>query len=789
MDPKPHALAIDEGAVVAEKYVLGRLIGHGTMGEVWSATHRTLGERFAIKLLVPKGDITAARDRLEQRFLFEAQIAARLSQKTRHIVRVTDHGIDRGLPYLVMELLEGATVEAILAREGRMAPEAVVELVSQACRALTVAHAEGVLHRDLKSANLFTTHDEEGRELTKILDFGLARALGATRLTVKGIVMGTAAYMSPEQAVDLASLDAGCDLWALAVVAYEALTGALPFEPEPPEEWLEQARRGAPDSVRQLRLELPSDLDTFFARAFAPHPSDRYADATSMAQAFAAALGAKYVPSEPRLSPASTAEPGDGARANGSAEPMATPGKIISRKYRVESLLGKGGIGVVVLATHLALEQKVAIKFLRVGQDLDASATKRFLREARAAALIQSEHVARVFDYGTSEDGAPYIVMEPLEGTDLSRALWRGPLSVENAVEYVIQACIALAEAHRAGMVHRDLKPANLFLTRRADGVEIIKILDFGISKFARKTARGANPEFVTTGGVMGSPEYMSPEQMKNSKDLDHRADIWALGVVLYELLTASPAFHGETVSQLFDKIRAGEPEPIETYRSSVPKGLVEVIAKCLRKKREDRFGDVGELAGALSPFAPQRSTDHIVRIKSILDSPPPVEGSAKVRVRISTPLESLPSAGRAAPTILTGHIPLMGLFPGGRRSAVIFAALGLVGVLIGLGAARRGHAQGEVQAHGPIDPAPRRDPTTVAAPNASPPPPADLPDGGATPTVAVDGLPRVASPSPVHRSAPPESAPEAHPQQGPGQAPPPTSAQAPGLPDYGDRK
>jgi serine/threonine protein kinase len=573
MDPKERAMAIGAGAVVADKYVLGHLIGHGTMGEVWSATHRTLGERFAIKFLVPKADLAAEGDRLHRRFLLEAQIAARLSQRTRHIVRVTDHGTDRGLAYLVMELLEGDTVEAILAREGRMSPQAVVDLVIHASRALALAHAEGVLHRDLKSANLFTTYDEEGRALTKILDFGLARSLRATRLTMNGVVMGSAAYMSPEQAADLASLDARCDLWALAVVAYEALTGALPFEPEPPEEWLEQARRGTPDSVRQLRLELPAELDTFFAKAFAPNPSDRYTDAASLAEAFAAALGTKYARSEPRQPVAPEREPADMGSSPDSAESMATPGKIVSRKYRIEKLLGKGGVGVVVSATHLAFGQQVAIKFLRNENELDPSANKRFLREARAAAVIQSEHVARVYDFGTSEDGVPYIVMEQLEGTDLSRVLRRGPLSIENAVDYVIQTCIALAEAHRAGMIHRDLKPANLFRTQRADGLEIIKILDFGISKFARKTARGANPEFVTTGGVMGSPEYMSPEQIRNSKDLDHRADIWALGVVLYELLTACPAFYGDKVAQVFDKVTVGEPAPIESHRSGVPSG------------------------------------------------------------------------------------------------------------------------------------------------------------------------------------------------------------------------
>ncbi|HTB76104.1 MAG TPA: serine/threonine-protein kinase [Polyangiaceae bacterium] len=211
-------------------------------------------------------------------------------------------------------------------------------------------------------------------------------------------------------------------------------------------------------------------------------------------------------------------------------------GDILARKYRVERVLGAGGMGVVVAACHLQLHQKVAIKFLLPEALSNAEAVERFAREARAAVKITSEHVARVIDVGTLDTGAPYMVMEFLEGHDLAQ--WvrlRGSLLLEQAVDFVLQACEALAEAHALGIVHRDLKPANLFIVRGADALHAVKVLDFGISK-----AAGLEVALTRTAAVMGSPLYMSPEQMAASRNVDARTNIWAMGIVLYELLTST---------------------------------------------------------------------------------------------------------------------------------------------------------------------------------------------------------------------------------------------------------
>jgi serine/threonine-protein kinase len=210
------------------------------------------------------------------------------------------------------------------------------------------------------------------------------------------------------------------------------------------------------------------------------------------------------------------------------------PGDVIAGKYRIEAVLGAGGMGVVFLARHALLGGPVALKFLSRDFVGNPQAVSRFHREAQAAARLKSEHVVRVFDVGVHESGSPYIVMEQLDGGDLQRLLRNeGRLSVEHAVDLALQACSALAEAHRAGIVHRDLKPSNLFCVPRADGRFTLKIVDFGISKLA-----SADESVTVTGNFIGSPAYMSPEQMDAPNRVDERADLWSLGVVLYECVT-----------------------------------------------------------------------------------------------------------------------------------------------------------------------------------------------------------------------------------------------------------
>ena len=279
-------------------------------------------------------------------------------------------------------------------------------------------------------------------------------------------------------------------------------------------------------------------------------------------------------------------------------------GSVLAGKYRVDRILGEGGMGVVVAATHLQLEEPVAMKFLHAAVAKQPDLVARFQREAKAARKIKSEHVVKILDVGTLENGAPFMVMEYLAGTDLDRLVKNaGPQSVPNTVDYVLQACEALAEAHVQGMVHRDLKPANLFLAKRADQSALVKVLDFGISKVTGND--GAELGVTkTNSAVLGSPLYMAPEQMRSLRGVDARTDISSLGVILYELLAGLPPFYATTLTELCATILQDPAPSVRAKRSDVAPGLDAAIHRCLEKDPSRRYPDVAALAIDLMPFA-----------------------------------------------------------------------------------------------------------------------------------------------------------------------------------------
>ena len=278
------------------------------------------------------------------------------------------------------------------------------------------------------------------------------------------------------------------------------------------------------------------------------------------------------------------------------------PGQIIGGRYLVGEVLGGGGMGVVCAATHVLLGTPVAIKLIHSELKGDAEAVQRFVNEARATAALKGEHIARVFDVGQLESGEPYLVMEQLEGLSLDQYLSeRGALAVSEAVEIVLQVCDGLAEAHGAGLVHRDIKPANLFLARRPDGQFSLKILDFGIAKHRMHPN---TPKLTDPGKSLGSPWYMSPEQMMKPASVDERADVWSIGVLLFELLTKQVPFDGETVPQVCANVLTASPPLPSECRPDVTTELDGLVLHCLEKEPNRRFGSVGELAQALMPFA-----------------------------------------------------------------------------------------------------------------------------------------------------------------------------------------
>jgi len=274
-------------------------------------------------------------------------------------------------------------------------------------------------------------------------------------------------------------------------------------------------------------------------------------------------------------------------------------GELVVEKYRVLRLLGSGGMGSVLEARHAALGHSVALKILHQPATEGDEASMRFFREARATASLESEHVVRIFDLGTTEQGLPFLVMERLSGFDLGDVLMRiGTFPPSLAVECVLQATRGVIQAHEAGIVHRDLKPSNLFLTRRADGRPLVKVLDFGISKLKSEES----VRLTQTRTVVGSPLYMSPEQVRDARQVDVRTDVWSLGAILYELLSGRPAFDGDTLPSVYASIVTDEPAPID--RDDVPSGLEQLVLRCLAKERSERVSSAEELGHALEALA-----------------------------------------------------------------------------------------------------------------------------------------------------------------------------------------
>jgi len=450
-------------------------------------------------------------------------------------------------------------------------------------------------------------------------------------------------------------------------------------------------------------------------------------------------------------------------------------GEMLAGKYRVERVLGSGGMGVVVAAVHVQLEQRVAIKFVRDEALGNTDAVQRFLREARAAVKLKSEHAAKVLDVGTLESGAPYMVMEYLEGSDLGAVLAdHGTLTVQAAAEWIVQACEAIAEAHAMGIVHRDIKPQNLFLAKSVGGQAQIKVLDFGVSKSLTSSGAG---NLTQTRAMLGSPLYMSPEQMRSSRDVDARADVWALGVVLYELLTRRWPFEAESMPELCLKVVGDPPVAITSIRGDIPKAMVDVIMRCLEKEPAKRYSNAAELASALEPLAPPASRHVAERARLAMGSIPDIGSSGQTQ---QSNVTVVPSSAISGPHPLPDALAHTAMTPatwdsthggsgGSKKKAGKALWIGIAAGVLVLGAvgflALRGGS-----------------PSTTTAVPPAPTIPAALPQTPATAVGAVTTLPALPTPSSV-----PSATPSAAVATAPATPAPPTPrvpvAPAPGKP------
>ncbi len=357
-------------------------------------------------------------------------------------------------------------------------------------------------------------------------------------------------------------------------------------------------------------------------------------------------------------------------------EALVRPGATFDGKYKVVRELGRGGMGAVLEAEHLGLGSRVAVKVMLPSLADDAALVERFLREARSTARISSDHVAKVLDVASLADGTPYLVMELLHGENMGAYIDRGAATDAESYLLLLQVCDGLAHAHAAGLVHRDLKPENVFIVRRRSGEPCAKILDFGIAK---DVAQGAS--MTQTSEAFGSPSYMSPEQIKSSRSVDARSDVWALGVVAFELFSKNLPFPGRTVFEVGARVIGEPPLSLASLRPDLPAPVVAAVMACLEKAPESRTPDVACFAEAIAPFVPG-GPGFVAGVREALMSSRPSPPRAPL-----PPSETESVARAATPeqdtqlTVTTGRDHALG---GKRGAAVALGSLGLAVVVFG---------------------------------------------------------------------------------------------------------
>jgi eukaryotic-like serine/threonine-protein kinase len=568
--------------------MIGRTIGHyrilerlggGGMGVVYKAEDTKLGRMVALKFLPP--ELTRDAD-AKSRFLREARAASQLDHA--NICTIYEIGdTDDEQTFIAMACYDGETLKERVER-GAMEVDEALKIAAQLARGLGKAHASGIVHRDIKPANVIVTTDG----VAKILDFGLAKLAGATHITQSKTTLGTLAYMAPEQ-IRGEAVGSQADLWALGIVLFELLTGKRPFRGDYEQAMAYSILNEQPVSLLELKPDAPAELERIVKKLLRKDPLQRYQAADELL----AELEALRAPS--------SGSGKAGSRGSKSREALRAGARL--GPYEIVEPLGSGGMGDVYRARDTRLDRQVAIKVLAPSVFESAKRKQRFQREAKLISSLSHPNICTLFDVGEQE-GIDYLVMEQLEGETLAERLMRGALPLHDVLKIGIQIGEALGAAHRQGVVHRDLKPANVMLTRAG----AVKLLDFGLAKELTIGGEGPSEETLTAeGAIVGTLAYMAPEQVEG-READERTDIFALGVILYEMATGRRAFEGSTKASLIAAILTSQPAMLQVARSAPgdsakPRSLAaieHVVRLCLEKDREQRWQSALDVAREL---------------------------------------------------------------------------------------------------------------------------------------------------------------------------------------------
>jgi serine/threonine protein kinase len=574
------------GTKIREYQILD-VIGKGGMGAVYRARHIYLDEERAIKVIHTR--LAGDRDFID-RFIREARVLSKL--KHPNLVQLYEFGpLQEDSFFMVMELIRGESVLERLNRKKRFAVDEAVKIIRQAASGLHSAHQKGIVHRDVSPDNLMLVEDDSGHEITKILDFGIAKPLseGTHHFTVTNMFIGKPEYSSPEQCGFLEegeTIDRRSDIYSLAVTFYHMLAGRLPFSSQTPQGYLVKHAMEPPKpfSTHVPEGTIPLQIEQTIMKALAKKRQDRHATLE------------EFIQDLDRAYSLSAAGPVADTLVRGTEEihiPTSgiEPGNIFAKRYLIEKKLGEGGMGAVYKAIDKILEVPVALKIMSVRIVHDDITLERFKREVILARKVAHPNACRIFDIGEHE-GIHYVSMEYLAGRPLSDMIKEENIPLQEGLHIIRQVLEALHEAHRVGIVHRDLKPQNIMVGAH----EHAFILDFGISI-------SADVRRVTqTGLIVGTPYYMSPEQFEG-KNIDHRADIYSVGVIMYEMFSGKLPFQGNTPMAIIYAHLKSTPPKLTELVPGIDPAIDRIVSKCLEKDAQNRFQSAQEVHQAIEPL------------------------------------------------------------------------------------------------------------------------------------------------------------------------------------------
>jgi eukaryotic-like serine/threonine-protein kinase len=593
--------SLEPGMMLGERYEILKPLGEGGMGAVYKARDQELDRMVALKVIRPE---LAGHPDILRRFKQELILARQVTHK--NVVRIFDLGTADGRKFITMDYIEGRDLKSILNERGKLPAGEAVPIAQQICRGLEAAHVEGVVHRDLKPQNIMV--DDAGR--VWLMDFGLARSMELSGLTRTGVLMGTPDYMSPEQA-RAEKVDARSDLFSLGIIFFEMLTGRLPFQADTLMAKLLQRVQQRAVAVTEIDPAIPAGVSKVVSKCLEPDVNKRY---QSIHEVLDDLLGdTKSIGSSSSSSSSASSGNSSGASSTSSGAPSESPaaalvelgpGSQFGPRYRIESIIGEGGMGKVYKAHDSDLDRTVALKLVRLELAKDASSLQRFKQELLLASRISHRNILRIHDLG-DVDGVKFISMAFVQGMDLHDLLAKqGRLPTERAVNIAKQLAGALEAAHAEGVVHRDLKPRNVLI----DVDDHIYVSDFGLAKSLDADKTG----MTRVGEVLGTPRYMSPEQAE-SKAADNRSDIYSLGIIFYEMLTGEVPFTGESSLQVMFQHVQQPPKDPRLLNPEMPEYLATVILKCLEKDPALRYQDAAELLKDLESGTPPT---RIVRLR-----------------------------------------------------------------------------------------------------------------------------------------------------------------------------